>query len=85
MRSYVANYPEPTARGVDRVGRAFADQIEQRILPKLRGIELDDAQKPLATIRKILQECGDPQLLSAFNQGANDRQTFIWRGLDRTE
>ena len=85
MQSYVANYPILTSRSVDRVGRAFADQIEQRILPKLRGLELDEAQKPLKAIRKVLQDCEDPKLLEAFDQGAADPQTFIWRGLDRTE
>jgi len=85
MQSYVANYPALALKSVDRIGRAFADQIEQRILPKLRGIELDEAQKPLKAIRKVLQDCDDPKLLEAFDQGAANQQTFIWRGIDRTE
>jgi len=64
----------------------MADQIEQRIMPKLRGIELDEAEQPLEKIRSIIEECEDMSLLKAFKQGAEpEKQIFIWRGLDRTE
>lgn len=85
MQTYVANYPPGPARDGNRIGLAFADQIEQRILPKLRGIELDEAQGPLDAIRKVLKDCEDQRLLTAFDEGKSNRQTFIWRGLDRMD
>lgn len=84
MHAYVANYPESGMRSADRVRTAFADQIEQRILPKLRGLELDEHRVPMASIRKVLQDCDDRELLSAFDEGEKNKQIFIWRGLDRS-
>ena len=83
IQSYIANYPSWIS---NRVNLAMADQIEQRIMPKLRGIELDEAEQPLEKIRSVIKECEDESLLKAFNQGANSqKQVFIWKGLDRTE
>jgi hypothetical protein len=64
----------------------MADQIEQRIMPKLRGIEVSDADRPLRQIQAVIEECEDQLLLNAFKQGADSQQQiFIWRGLDRAE
>lgn len=82
MASYVANYP--TFSGADRIKNAMADQIEQRILPRLRGLEMDEHQIPLGSIQKIIEEIDDPLLLTAFKDGMNQGTgTFLWRGLDR--
>lgn len=87
IKRYIANYPIWVP---NRVSLAMADQIEQRILPKLRGIELNEAEQPLAEIRSVIQDviqkCNDTPLLNAFDQGReSQQQVFIWRGLDRTE
>jgi len=87
IKRYIANYPSWVP---NRVSLAMADQVEQRILPKLRGIELNEAEQPLAEIRSVIQdviqECNDTPLLNAFDQGReSQQQVFIWRGLDRTE
>jgi predicted nucleic acid-binding Zn-ribbon protein len=87
IKRYIANYPIWVP---NRVSLAMADQIEQRILPKLRGIELNEAEQPLVEIRSVIQdviqECNDTPLLEAFDQGReSQQQVFIWRGLDRTE
>ncbi|MDA3791398.1 MAG: hypothetical protein PF503_23225 [Desulfobacula sp.] len=83
IQSYVANYPSWVP---NRVNLAMADQIEQRIMPKLRGIEIDEAGQPLQEIKAVIQECEDESLLKAFTQGAQtQQQVFIWKGLDRME
>ncbi len=83
IQRYIANYPSWVP---NRVNLAMADQIEQRIMPKLRGIELDEVDQPLKAIRSVIKECDDESLLKAFTQGEqSQQQVFIWRGLDRTE
>lgn len=82
IKSYVANYPSWIANNLEL---AMADQIEQRIMPKLRGVEVDEYQKPLKEIQKVIEECQDELLINAFRRGADSQQqVFIWRGLDRT-
>jgi len=83
IHAYVANYPDWIP---NRIHLAMADQIEQRIMPKLRGVEVTDADIPLRQIQAIIEECEDQLLLKAFKQGADSQQQiFIWRGLDRAE
>ena len=82
IQSYVANYPDWVP---NRIQIAMADQIEQRIMPKLRGIEISDANQPLKEIRSVIEQCDDQDLLDAFKKGSENQQIFIWRGLDRTE
>jgi hypothetical protein len=70
----------------ERLKCAMADQIEQRILPKLRGIDLEEQSGHLEEIRKLINELGDDALLKAFDDSSNrDANTFIWRGVDRAE
>lgn len=83
IQRYVANYPSWIP---NRVNIAMADQIEQRIMPKLRGIETIDAEQPLKEIHSVIKDCEDQPLIEAFRQGKeSQQQVFIWRGLDRTE
>jgi len=82
IQSYVANYPDWVP---NRIQIAMADQIEQRIMPKLRGIEIANAGAPIHKIQSIIEYCEDQQLLNAFKQGSSNQQIFLWRGIDRTE
>lgn len=83
IQKYVSNYPSWVP---NRVNMAMADQIEQRIMPKLRGIETIDAEQPLQEIHSVIMDCQDQPLIDAFKQGKeSQQQIFIWRGLDRTE
>jgi 5-methylcytosine-specific restriction endonuclease McrBC GTP-binding regulatory subunit McrB len=82
IQSYVANYPDWESK---RTQYAMADQIEQRIMPKLRGIEIADSDQSLKKIRSVIEQCDDQKLLDAFKKGSENQQIFIWRGLDRTE
>lgn len=87
MRAYVANYPSFLERHVEC---AVADQIEQRILPRLRGLDLHDRglQDALDGLRKMLREdeLHDPVLLDAIEEAADSRHhQFNWQGVDRSE
>jgi len=81
--SYVANYPDYRS---DRSMRAaFADQLDQRIFPKLRGVEeSDETQGPLEEIRKLAQDdLKDQALADAFDKSR--RELFVWQGVARSE
>ncbi|WP_448187565.1 AAA family ATPase [Azospirillum sp. sgz301742] len=84
--SYVANYPGSDDQGVARI--AFADQIEQRILPKLRGVELADSAAPLEKLHSLIaNELKDDELAKALRDAMADDgtgRTFNWRGVRRT-
>ena len=80
--SYAGNYPEEA----NRVQLAMADQIEQRIMPKLRGLELEGNQEALDAIKKVIKQADDAALMKAFDAAAEHHSgTFLWRGLDRSK
>lgn len=79
MLAYVANYPDPSAYKL-----AMADQIEQKLLPKFRGLDPKESQKALGTIVSILGELGDEPLLDAVRESQRQGQhQFAWLGVDR--
>ncbi len=95
MLAYIANYPgvaEPE-RGdeLERARIAFADQLEQRILPKLRGIDLGDAgvSQHLSQIGDLIKnELRDEVLATAFERASEDDgsgRPFVWMGVRREE
>jgi hypothetical protein len=63
---------------------ALADQIEQRILPKLRGIDLslETAKRAVNTVGAVVQTLGDLPLVQAVRDGQAGQQ-FLWMGVDR--
>lgn len=80
--AYAGNYP----REGNRVQLAMADQIEQRIMPKLRGLELEGNQEALEAIKKVIKQADDAALMKAFEAAAEHHSgTFLWRGLDRSK
>ena len=95
MLAYIANYPgvaEPSRRdGWESARLAFADQLEQRILPKLRGIDLADASisQPLRKIGEMIRdELHDEALYGAFQRASRDDgsgRPFLWMGVRREE
>jgi len=82
IRSYIANYPRWVTEWHKR---AMADQIEQRIFPKLRGIEPDQGEAPRAfnVINSIIDELDDEHLKQAFQKSYRDQSTFLFRGVVR--
>lgn len=84
IQTYMANYPD-WAGNRDHFNWARADQIEQRIMPKLRGLDVDAYQDSLDRIQRLVDALDDRPLSAAFRHGREDRTVFVWQGLDRTE
>jgi hypothetical protein len=82
MYQYVANYP---AWADLRFECALADQLEQRILPRLRGLSEDTDEgvsKTLNEVGQVVAEIGDKPLISAFEQ-ARSAPVFQFQGVPR--
>jgi peptidoglycan hydrolase CwlO-like protein len=83
---YVSNYPR--VEDGERHKLAFADQVEQKIIPKIRGIDLstDNANECLSEVESIISELGDTELSDAFSTARSESRmvgTFQWRGVTR--
>jgi hypothetical protein len=83
--TYVQNYPQVEID--ERYKLAIADQIEQKIMPKLSGIDMDEkSSECLIVIGKIIKETGDSELDQAFEKSQEDGQRFgmfKWQGVSR--
>jgi hypothetical protein len=79
---YVANHPLSRAvPGSDQGWRtAFADQLVQKIMPKLRGLDpgSDSGKRCLDGVRDVLNKQAD-ELCPDFDQ-ACEKPTFLWSG-----
>jgi predicted nucleic acid-binding Zn-ribbon protein len=84
IRSYVANYPRWVANWHKR---SMADQIEQRIFPKLRGVEpeVGPTLTALRDIGQVIDQIEDERLKSAFRDSWENQLTFLFRGVSRDE
>ncbi len=86
IMAYAANYPE--IQGADRTTVALADQVEMRLLPKLRGIEVDLADAALDDLRRFVEEhLHDHTLGEAINDAVEAARggtgQFVWPGVTR--
>jgi len=82
--AYVRNYPGISDPKVHR--HAFADQFEQKIVPKVRGMDLDDDrfQHALNELESILGELGDVDLEKHFaDSKGSSTGTFMRQGVTR--
>lgn len=87
MKEYVRQYPD---RGQKGFRNAFADQIEQKILPKIRGVDTNAGvyDRAMGRIRGVIDETGDAALHEAFVRADREAQAqgiFVWGGVSRTE
>lgn len=85
--AYAANYPSNGNAGPD-IDLSLADQIEFRILPKLRGVEIDQRSDEFEKLSRLIQDqLGDAQLADGLKQTmAKSKEgsgLFVWRGLNR--
>ncbi len=82
MLEYAANYPDVE----EKLNISIADQIEQKVLPRLRGLDPFDreSQKLFDAIHRILDEVGDDALSAQIKDCCRDHY-FQWIGLDRYE
>ena len=86
MDSYVANYPQWVYHGEKK---ALSDQIEQRILPKLRGLDTGEFREAFEKLKILVRDLDDGDLRNALEKGCEDSgglgtKSFVWNGLDRT-
>ncbi len=82
---YISNYPVDSGNEVEDYKSAMADQLEQKIFPKLRGLDLasDKVNLCLTTISSKL-ESYDQEMSKQFNQVRNiDNEMFLWKGMSR--
>jgi hypothetical protein len=85
IMAYAANYPKiEGGRGVDD---ALADQVEMRLLPKLRGVEIDMAGPQFSKLMNFVErELGDDALAQAIDESMSLAETtgqFVWSGVTR--
>lgn len=84
--AYVANYPRKSNL-VDEINAAISDQIEFRILPKLRGVEVEPHDSDLRRLAELVrQDLGDQafgdEIEATIDRGTNTG-LFSWRGIQR--
>ena len=78
ITQYVVNYP--VVSGDFKF--ALADQFGQKLLPKLRGVMIDEVHEELDNLEKIIVEIGDSPLIEAFSKAREGRYgQFHWQGL----
>ncbi|NIZ62351.1 chromosome segregation ATPase-like protein [Sedimentitalea sp. CY04] len=85
IMAYVANYPQ--LEGADPIRNALADQVEMRLLPKLRGVEVDVMEPQFSALRNFVErDLGDGVLAEAISealQHAESTGQFVWTGVTR--
>ena len=85
MRAFVANWPAQTE--VDR-RHAFAAQVEMRLLPRLRAVEIEGVREHFEKLAALVREkLGDQVLSDALERQIEDQADatgqFSWRGVSR--
>lgn len=61
---------------------ALADQFGQKLLPKLRGVMIDEAHEELEELEQIIALISDYPLIEAFRKAREGRYgQFQWQGL----
>ncbi|WP_299809809.1 AAA family ATPase [uncultured Roseibium sp.] len=86
--SYVANYPKDGPAGSGSKV-PLSDQIEFRIMPKLRGVEIDNHQEGFERLESLLRnELADENMADKLKQlreqQSNSTGLFNWRGLSHS-
>ena len=81
---------EPLTEGVDSFRLAFADQIEQKMLPKMRGVDAMSEKYVTCVSRvgDVISQTGDAELEAAFSgacKDAGEQGLFVWNGVSRKE
>jgi len=81
---YLANYPGASTEAA-RCRNALADQIEQKIIPKLRGLDTQDdtTSRCLDQLAQTISGLQDAELADAFSR-ARQQHLFEWFGVKRS-
>jgi hypothetical protein len=64
----------------------MADQVEQKVIPKLRGSDITQSQDALNAVERVLDQLQDGDLSDAFRECKQETMygTFNWRGVTRS-
>lgn len=82
ITQYVINYPGVSDPNSEEFCFALVDQFAQKLLPKLRGLMIDDYQEELNKFDSLIKELGDASLTEAFIKARGSRSgQFEWKGL----
>ncbi|BAY90679.1 MULTISPECIES: AAA family ATPase [unclassified Tolypothrix] len=82
ITQYVVNYPGVENTNSAAFKFAIADQFGQKLLPKLRGVMIDEFADELEQLRIIIEEIKDQPLIAAFKKARAGRYgQFQWQGL----
>lgn len=86
IMAYAANYPRDNER-LD-IQTALADQVELRLLPKLRGVEMEMADTTLRELSDYVEkDLSDATLADAIRESVRladeGSGQFVWRGVTR--
>jgi hypothetical protein len=84
--TYVANYPRQAPQPIDE---PLADQIEFRILPKLRGVPIGEARAEFEDLERLIRtELRDDAFADRLKAQRERQESgtgqFNWRGFDRS-
>lgn len=85
IKAYTTVYPEVEGVG-DRVGTALADQLEMRLLPKLRGVDVEEFSTEFEKLEGLANKFQDELLAEAIKQSVEAAETtgqFVWKGVIR--
>ena len=78
---YAINYPGVIDGNKEAFNAALADQFGQKLLPKLRGLMLDEYREQLEELARLIDDIGDEALIKAFAIANNGHLgQFQWRG-----
>jgi hypothetical protein len=82
VKAYVANHPAVLHRE-DNGMRPLSDQIAMRVMPKLRGIDLNEHGDVFSALGQTLRKIDDPALQQAFDKASQSTQGYFdWRGIN---
>lgn len=86
IMSFVANYPVQDGRRDIRI--PLADQVEMRLLPKLRGIDVENSDRQIRALADYVEkDLQDSVLAEAVRHSLESARqgigTFLWRGVTR--
>lgn len=84
--AYAANYPQ--AAGAERLRDALADQVEMRLLPKLRGVDVADGRAAFSDLQTFVErELHDQALANGILHSVESAEAgtgqFVWQGVTR--
>lgn len=88
ISAYAANYPQENGHPAD-IRKPLADQIELRILPKLRGLNIEEHRQRFDELKQLIREDMNDSALAQRLEEIIQSQTegsgmFNWRGMTRT-